>query len=89
VVCLEAALGAYLAGRGNNEPADPALDDLLRTAREEGLSGYAMFEILGQRRPERARAAPADVHRDVATYVERHLLGRKQAIPEGNFTAAR
>ena len=90
VVCLEAALGAYVAGRADGgTPADPALDDLLRTAKEEGLSAYAMFEILGQRRPERARAAPADVHRELVSYVERHLLGRKQAIPDGNYTAGR
>jgi hypothetical protein len=90
VVCLEAALGAYLAGRSNGgTPVDPALEDLLRTAREEGLSAYAMFEILGQRRPERARAAPAEVHRELVAYVERHLLGRKQAIPDGSYTAER
>lgn len=91
VVCLEAALGAYVVSRNGDEPApaDLALEDLLRLARDEGLSGYVMFEILGQRRPERARAAPPDVHRDVVAYVERHLLGRRHAIPEGKYTAAR
>ncbi len=51
-----------------------------------------MFEILGQHRPERARAAPADVHRDTVSYLERWVLGRHQPAPprgEGVFTAKR
>jgi tetratricopeptide (TPR) repeat protein len=88
VVCVEAALGAYLAHQGDR--ADPALDQLLRIAREEGLSGYVMFEILGQHRPERARTAPADVHRDTATYLEHWVLSsRREAPSEGVYTAER
>jgi tetratricopeptide (TPR) repeat protein len=90
VVCLEAALGAYIAGRGNEKSAaDADLDQLLRVAIDDGLSGYAMFEILGQHRPERARAAPLEVHRAVASYVEHYVLGRREAAPEGIYTAGR
>lgn len=87
VVCLEAGLGAYLAGRG--EKSDPGLEQLLDIAREDGLSGYVMFEILGQHRPERARSAPADVHRETVAYLERWVLSRHEAIPEGIYTAER
>jgi tetratricopeptide (TPR) repeat protein len=87
VVCLEAALGAYLSGKG--EKNDPDLDQLLRIAREDGLSGYVMFEILGQHRPERARGAPLDVHRDTVAYLERWVLTRREPIPEGIYTAKR
>jgi tetratricopeptide (TPR) repeat protein len=87
VVCLEAALGAYLAGKG--EKNDHDLDQLLRIAREDGLSGYVMFEIIGQHRPERARAAPADVHRDTVAYLERWVLVRREPIPEGIYSAKR
>jgi hypothetical protein len=49
-----------------------------------------MFEILGQLRPERARAAPADVHRDTVAYLERWVLARREAPPsEGVYTAER
>ncbi|MFT3774093.1 MAG: tetratricopeptide repeat protein [Minicystis sp.] len=89
VVCLEASLGAYLVGRQGGDGPSPDLDELHRIAGEEGLSGYVMFEILGQHRPERARAAPPTVHRDVARYVEKHVLARRQALPEGKYTAAR
>jgi hypothetical protein len=51
--------------------------------------GYAMFEILGQHRPERARTAPADVHRAVVSYVEKHVLGEGEALPQGVYTAGR
>ena len=44
-----------------------------------------MFEILGRRRPERARAAPPEVHRDIVGYVERHVLGHRDALPEGDL----
>jgi tetratricopeptide (TPR) repeat protein len=87
VVCLEAGLGAYLAGKGDK--SDPDLEQLLSVAREDGLSGYVMFEILGQHRPERARAAPADVHRDTVAYLDRWVLSRHAAIPEGIYTAER
>jgi tetratricopeptide (TPR) repeat protein len=87
VVCLEAALGAYLASKG--EKNNPDLDQLFRIAREDGLSGYVMFEIIGQHRPERARAAPADVHRDTVAYLERWVLTRREPIPEGIYSAKR
>jgi tetratricopeptide (TPR) repeat protein len=89
VVCLEAGLGAYLHGRSEGKKADPDLERLSRLAREEGLSGYVMFEILGQHRPERARTAPSDVHRDTVQYLERWILTRREAIPEGVLTAER
>jgi tetratricopeptide (TPR) repeat protein len=87
VVCLEAALGAYLSTKG--ERSDPTLERLLQIAQEDGLSGYVMFEILGQHRPERARTAPADVHRDVVGYLERWVLTRHEPVPEGVYTAER
>jgi len=93
VVCLEAAIGAYLDAKGKGAPASADLDELDRIAREEGLSGYAMFEILGQHRPDRLRSAPPEVHQEVASYVERHVLGGRSAqpkTPEGIvYTAAR
>lgn len=90
VVCLEAAIGAYHAAKGSGQPASPEMEALTRLASEDGLSGYAMFEILGQRRPERARTAPADVHRDVAAYVDKHVLSRKTVVaPDAPYTAAR
>lgn len=90
VVCLEAALGAYMAERIQDEgTADPAIERLLRIARDEGLAGYAMFEILGQHRPERARVAPPEVHRAVAAYVERHVFGAAEGMMNSPFTAMR
>jgi hypothetical protein len=93
VLCLEAAIGAYAAARSEEhaDPSrrDPGLDRLVAIAQEEGLSGYVMFEILGRYRPERARAAPAEVHRDMVGYVERHVIGRREALPEGIYTAGR
>jgi tetratricopeptide (TPR) repeat protein len=90
VICLEAALGAYFVARASNQPApDPELDQLHRIAREDGLSGYATFEILGRHRPERARLAPLDVHRDVVRYVERRVLGRRQPLADEMYTAGR
>jgi tetratricopeptide (TPR) repeat protein len=100
VICLEAAIGAYIAeqvGGGDDddddkalrEPAaDPKLDALLDVARAEGLSGYVLFEILGQHRPERARLAPPEMHRLVVRYVEQHVLGQRD-VPEGVYDAGR
>lgn len=88
VICVEAALGAYLIDRRDDEAADANLDELLVLAHEEGLSGYVMFEILGQHRPERARLAPPDVHRAMVRYVERELFGQRSA-PAGVYTVRR
>jgi tetratricopeptide (TPR) repeat protein len=89
VVCLEAGLGAYLSTTRGMK-TEPALEQLLRIAGEDGLSGYVMFEILGQHRPERARVAPSDVHRETVAYLERWVLElRRETIPEGVFTAKR
>lgn len=89
VVCVEAALGAYMIDRrsGHAETRDGRIESLLDLAHGEGLSGYVMFEILGPRRPERARAAPPDVHRAIVRYVERYVLGQKEA-PEGVYNAS-
>jgi tetratricopeptide (TPR) repeat protein len=90
VLCLEAAIGAYAAARSTPQGhADPGLDRLVAIAQQEGLSGYVMFEIVGRYRPERARAAPAEVHRDIVGYVERHVLGHRETLPEGIYTAGR
>ena len=89
-LCVEAAIGAYAATRSTPQGHDdPALDRLVAIAEEEGLSGYVMFEIIGRHRPERARAAPAEAHRDMVGYVERHVLGHREALPEGIYTAGR
>src|SRR5262249_10101917 len=88
VVCIEAALGAYLHAR-TAEKTDGDLERLLRVAREEGLSGYVMFEILGQRRPERARTAPSNGPRDTGSYLEGWVLPRREPISEGVYTAGR
>jgi tetratricopeptide (TPR) repeat protein len=89
VICLEAALGAYMIDRkDDDDSADEGLEELLSLAHEEGLSGYVMFEVLGQHRPERARVAPPDVHRAMVRYVERDLFGQKPA-PAGVYTVHR
>lgn len=90
VVCLEAAIGAHHVAVSNGDPPSREMAALTRIARAEGLSGYVMFEILGKHRPERARAAPPEIHRDVAGYVERHVLGRAAPPPPaGTFALAR
>lgn len=94
VVCLESAIGAYLfriAAQQDQEnaPGDPVMDELLDLAQTEGLSGYAMFEILGQHRPERARAAPPAVHQSMVRYVGKHVLGTQDDAPAGSYTASR
>ena len=85
---FEAALGAYMVDRrtGHAETRDGRIESLLDLAHEEGLSGYVMFEILGPHRPERARAAPPEVHRAIVRYVERYVLGQREA-PEGVYNA--
>lgn len=89
VICLEAALGAYMIDRkDDDDAADESMEELLSLAHEEGLSGYVMFEVLGQHRPERARVAPPDVHRAMVRYVERDLFGQKPA-PAGVYTVRR
>lgn len=102
VICLEAAIGAWLWKRANPEDGDDdgpgaappgASDDamaaLLRLAQRDGLGGYVMFEILGKHRPERARAAPDDVHKATVRYVETVVLaGGDAPPPDGTYTAA-
>jgi tetratricopeptide (TPR) repeat protein len=99
VICHEAAIGAYAVARADAAekhgagPSDDTAEALLRLAREDGLSGYAMVEILGAERPERARMAPPDVHRAMLAYVDRYVLGggagRREGAPEGVLTASR
>ena len=95
VVCLESAIGAYLfdlaeaAEDGSkSSPVDTNLEDLMQLAQAEGLSGYVMFEILGQHRPERARTAPEDVHAAVVRYIENRVLGGAPDLPPGHYTAS-
>ena len=93
LICMESAMGAYVAARmaDKGAAADPAMDALLDLAHEEGLGGYVMTEILGRYRPERARAAPREVHRAMARYVERTMLGAPLVADpaQGVYTAAR
>jgi hypothetical protein len=104
VMCLEAAIGAYIVeqaeAQGLTDPttpreprpaeSDPRLEGLARLAREDGLSGYAMFEILGMHRPERARGAPPVLHRAVVRYIERYVLGQgADSSVDGVYVATR
>ncbi len=93
LICLESAIGAYVAVRVTDKETepDPSMDALLAIAHEEGLGGYVMTEILGRYRPERARGAPREVHRAMVRYVERVMIGAPLvADPEqGVYTAAR
>jgi len=58
-------------------------------AQKDGLSGYAMFEVLGQHRPERARTAPPEVHSAILEYVEQYVLGGgSPTLPTGTYTAS-
>jgi tetratricopeptide (TPR) repeat protein len=94
MICLEAAIGGYVVSRmedRDRNPFDPHMDSLLHLAYEDGLAGYAMVEILGRFRPERARTAPPDVHRAMVRYVERVVLGESlfDDPPNGLFVATR
>lgn len=63
-VCLEAMLGAEPHGLG-----------ALRSLAQAGaLPAYALFDVIGPRRPEWLRVAPDRVHRLVVRYVEHHVL---------------
>lgn len=80
VVCIEAGLGAHLDAQERSTEQEPAVPDpvaelLIRLATEAGLTGYSMFEVLGQHRPEWLRVAPGPVHEAVAAYVLQRVLG--------------
>jgi tetratricopeptide (TPR) repeat protein len=88
VVCLEAGLGAYVevkrAAQGpppRPAPSDPSAEMLLRLAKDRGLASFALFEILGKRRPEWLRVAPKAVHEPLVRYVETNVLGEPAALP--------
>jgi tetratricopeptide (TPR) repeat protein len=95
MVCIEAAIGAYVAERMTDKaaPFDDRMESLVRLAHQEGLAGYAMTEILGRFRPERARVAPPDVHQAMVRYVEHVILGQSvspvEEPPSGMYTAQR
>ncbi len=80
-LCLEGGIGAYAGlvlearARGMPPPEDEPSRALLVLAHEQGLLGYAMVEVLGRARPERARAAPEFVHRAMVRYVRARVLG--------------
>ena len=59
---------------------------IVAIAKEEGLTGYVMFEVLGRHRPERARVAPPSVHDATVAYVLRHVLGAP-ALTGNRFVA--
>lgn len=80
VVCLEAGLGAHIDAHDRATPEAPAAPDptaelLIGLAGETGLTGYAMFEVLGQHRPEWLRVAPRPVHDAVLQYIMLRVLG--------------
>ncbi|MRG96810.1 tetratricopeptide repeat protein [Polyangium spumosum] len=92
LICMESAIGVYVAARMSGKgAADPTMDALVDIARDEGLGGYVMTEILGRHRPERARVAPREVHRAMVRYVERTMLGAPLVADpdQGVYTAAR
>jgi tetratricopeptide (TPR) repeat protein len=79
VACLEAGLGAHLEpsmSPGQPPDLDPVAELLVRLARDQGLTGYALFEIIGRYRPEWLRVAPAAVHEAVTAYVLKQVLGK-------------
>jgi tetratricopeptide (TPR) repeat protein len=79
IACLEAGLGAHLesaASPAATPDLDPIAELLLRLARDRGLTGYALFEIIGRYRPEWLRVAPAPVHEAVTSYVLKQVMGR-------------
>ena len=59
-------------------PAPPAardpIDELLQIANAGLLAEYAMFEVIGQHRPEWLRVAPDDLHESIVRYVEDRVL---------------
>jgi tetratricopeptide (TPR) repeat protein len=81
MLCIESAIGAYVAERaasqdeGRAAPPDEQTHRMMGIAHNEGLLGYVMFEILGKYRPEHARTAPSGVHRAMYLYVAKHVLG--------------
>ena len=83
VICAEAALGAYLSERGGPGEA-PALEALLALARADGLSGWALVEILGPARPEKARVAPPAAHEAAVSYVLRQVLSAPRGLPSAS-----
>jgi tetratricopeptide (TPR) repeat protein len=92
VICLESAIGAYIFEQAEREdvdsPGESSVESLFRMAQKDGLSGYAMFEILGQHRPERARTAPPEMHRAILEYVEQYVLGGgSPSLPAGTYNA--
>ncbi len=74
LLCLEAMLGTYLSTRAERVPN---LEALLDIARQGALSGYVLFEIVGQHRPEWLRLAPDRQLESVVTYVKRTVMGRR------------
>jgi tetratricopeptide (TPR) repeat protein len=82
VVCLEAALGAYVSSQQSEQakrpPPDPLAELLLRLAAERGLSAYAMFEILGRHRPEWLRVAPKPAHDAIVNHVLGSVFDQRQ-----------
>lgn len=93
MLCFESAIGAFIVERASaadekRRPTDdPQTEAILRLAHTDGLLGFVMFEVLGQRRPERARTAPAAVHQATALYVEKHVLGYDPESDDGRFVA--
>ena len=94
MLCFESAIGAFLVERaGAVEEKRRPLEDaqtaaILKIAHTDGLLGFVMFEVLGQRRPERARTAPQNVHQAAALYVEKHVLGYDPESDDGRFVAS-
>ena len=93
MLCIESAIGALLIERGSasqdgrKPQEDPQTQALLGLAHTDGLLGYVMFEVLGKRRPERARTAPAGVHQAMVGYIDKYVLDHDSSTEDSRFVA--
>ncbi len=94
ILCIESAIGAFLIERGSaseegrKPQEDPQTQALLKLAHTDGLLGYVMFEVLGKRRPERARTAPSSVHQAMVGYIEKYILDYDSSGEDSRFVAS-
>ncbi|MCL2823438.1 MAG: hypothetical protein FWD57_05545, partial [Polyangiaceae bacterium] len=60
VVCLQVGLGTHIQSELSKpgSASDPTAELLIRLASEAGLTAYALFDVLGEYRPEWLRIAP-------------------------------
>lgn len=76
-VCLQAGLGAYLDKRQQHPEQtakDPLAEHLLDLAKTQGLAAYAMFDIIGQYRPDWLRITPRVLFEQIVMHVKHNVL---------------